>query len=224
MKRKNLFISVALLTIVMTWAGLSPAAGKPAEASKSDKLLLKISDDGNMAMRAVRFARVEIFNGQPEAAEKRLDQAKKGLEAAEKQAPELTAILAKQADESKKTAKEMSDLIPIDVSLTLSDDFVATPEKSAKIKEANEHLRKGEHAKAIEILRQADIGIVFSRVLMPLHATIKRVDSGIALLKDHKYYEANLALKSAEDGLIVDTVMVNEPIMPKKTKPQEKKK
>ena len=36
------------------------------------------------------------------------------------------------------------------------------------------------------------------------------------MLKDEKYYEANLALKGAEDGVITDTVLLYEPLKPEK--------
>jgi hypothetical protein len=66
-------------------------------------------------------------------------------------------------------------------------------------------------------LREADIGLSVSRVLMPVKDTITHVDKAIELFGEHKYYEANLSLKAAEDGLIVDSVLLYEPIVaPKK--------
>jgi len=58
---------------------------------------------------------------------------------------------------------------------------------------------------------------------MPLKATAKHVDTAISLLKEHKYYEANLALKAAEDGLITDTVLLAEPVTSGKDDTKEKK-
>ena len=120
--------------------------------------------------------------------------------------------------------KPQTNLIPIDAWLVLSEDFVPTPEKTAKIKEANEHLKKGARGKAVEILRAADIGVAVTRVLMPLKATIKDVNQASTLLKEHKYYEANLALKGAQDGLIMDTVGLDAPAVPAKKESTPKKK
>ena len=40
---------------------------------------------------------------------------------------------------------------------------------------------------------------------MPLKQTIAKVEKASEMLDDGKYYEANLALKGAEDGMITDT-------------------
>ena len=48
--------------------------------------------------------------------------------------------------------------------------------------------------------------MTYSRVMMPLTATKKCLADAIKLADEHKYYEANLSLKAAEDGVIVDSV------------------
>jgi hypothetical protein len=118
---------------------------------------------------------------------------------------------------------EKSDYVPIDVWLVLSENFVATPEKNAKIKEANKNLKNGDKGKAVEVLRTADIDVSVSRMLMPLDATMKHVDTAIQLMSEHKYYEANLALKGAEDG-VVDSIMLAEPLTPASTDKAVEKK
>ena len=91
------------------------------------------------------------------------------------------------------------------------------------------HIRRSRFAAAVTViactfvvatLRAADVQVSATRMLMPLAATVKHVDSALSLLKEHKYYEANLALKAAEDGLITDTVLLTEPT---KTTPEKKK-
>jgi hypothetical protein len=200
-----------MLMVVMSVLAVESGFAAAAKDTKEAKILEKVSNEGRLAIAEVRWARVAIFEGQPEQGEKLVEKAKKNLMVAEKQVPKLAV--------AKKTIK----FIPIDAALVLSEDYVATPEKQAKIKEANEHLRKGESAKAIESLRQADIAVSVSRVLMPVKSTLSHVDQAVSLMKDHKYYEANLALKGATDGLIVDTVMLYEPIKPAKKKPAKKK-
>jgi hypothetical protein len=194
-----------------------------ATESKDEKILEKVSREAGTAMRDVRFARVAIFDGQPEVGEKLLDSAKKNLVTTEKNAPELVVTVKSEQKVGDKTvathkATQTTDFVPIDAQLGLSEDFVPSPEKQTKIKEANEHLKKGESAKAIEVLRAADIGVSVTRVLMPLKATLTHVDKAIALIKEHKYYEANLALKAAEDGLITDSILLYEPVTPEKKK------
>jgi len=219
---------VVVVFVVVSF-GLVMAGGVAmAKESKSDKILEQVSKEGFTAMQDVRFARVAIFDDHPKVAEKYLNEAKKKLAAAEKEAPELTVTVRSEqtvGDEtiSKHETAQTSDFVPIDARLVLSEDFVPTPEKKAKIKEANEHLKKGDRTKAVEVLRAADIGISVTRVLMPLKLTIDHVDGAIAMFNDHKYYEANLALKGAQDGLIMDTVLLYAPVAPAKESQSETK-
>jgi hypothetical protein len=169
-----------------------------------------------MAMREAGFARVAIFDGELDQAKTLIEQAQTHLKGAKKNAPEITVTVKavekigdKTIDSSKMT--ETNDFIPIDTSLTLAEDFVATPEKTEKIKEANEHLRKGNHEKADEILKDAGIDVSVTRFLVPLDFVTSQVDKASSLLKDHKYYEANLALKGALDSMVTDTVLFYEP-------------
>ena len=60
-------------------------------------------------------------------------------------------------------------------------------------------------------MREAGIGVSVSRVLLPVKDTVKHVDKAMELMKAHKYYEANLALKAAEDGTIVDSALLYDP-------------
>jgi len=184
--------------------------------SKESKILEQVSNESNMAMRDLRWARVALFDGKTDSAKTYLDEAKKNLETAEKDAPQMIVTINtknKIGDKtvSSKEVTETSDYVPIDAWLVLSEDFVATPEKNAKIKEANDHLKNNKKDEALEVLHSADIDVSVGRMLMPLGATLKHVDKAIDLMKEQKYYEANLALKDAEDGLIEDSVMIVAP-------------
>ena len=223
MNRKNLMKSWTAITIAVLGVFLLADISAAADAGKQEQILDKVSQEGYIAMQEAGFARISIFDGQLDEASKLLEKAKLHLETAKKNAPELTVTIKtvekmgnKTIDSAKVT--ETHDLIPIDAALTLADDFIATPEKTAKIKEANEHMKKGEHAKAHEILKAAGIGVSVSRVLMPLDFVTSQVEKAYALIKDHKYYEANLALKGATESLIVDTVLLYEPAPVQKKK------
>jgi hypothetical protein len=219
---------LAVILLAASLVGVATGAATTTKETKADKFLEQISKESATAMRQLRFARVAIFDGQPERAEKYLYSAKENLSKAQTGAPKLTVTVKSQKKVGGKTItkqeeKETTDLVAIDAWLGLSEDFIASPEKKAKIKEANEHLKKGESGKAIDILRAADIGVSVTRVFMPVKATLKHVDKAIGLLKNHKYYEANLALKGAEDGLISDTVLLYEPVKAKTKSGSEKK-
>lgn len=186
-----------------------------APKSEAEKTLLKLSQDGYSAMRFIHAARIALFNGKTETVPGLLHSAKASLEAAEKEAPTFALkinemVRGRNVENESESGK--IDLIPIDATLALADDYVPTPEKAAHIAKANEHLKKGQHKEALQELRLAEIDVNYTRILMPMKATTKHVEQAIKLLGDHKYYEANLALKAAEDGLTIDTVNVAEPV------------
>ena len=52
------------------------------------------------------------------------------------------------------------------------------------------------------------IGVIENQYLMPLNQTRKAVAQAQKLLKAGKYYEANLVLKGAEEGIVVDSEML----------------
>jgi hypothetical protein len=182
--------------------------------------LMKVSNDGYSAIRAMHSARIAIFNGDTKLAREMLEKAKKDLDAAKKDAHTFAAD-AKAAGHDKrgsgKSASDKMDLIPIDGGIAIADTFVPSAEKKAHIEKANEHLKSGRSKEAIEELRLGEIDVVFSRVLLPLVTTEKRLADAEKLVNEHKYYETNLALKAAEDGVIYDSVDLSGTPVPAST-------
>jgi hypothetical protein len=236
----------ALFTAVLTiFCSLSPFAfaqqdnaaqsGKTKDSvvsaaspkDEAEKTLMKLSQDGFSAMRSVRAARIALFNGKTESVSELLSAAKVSLEAAEKEAPSFMVkvnetLNGKNVENETETRKV--DLIPIDATLAVADDYIPTNEKKLHIAKANEHFKKGQHKEAMNELRLAEVDLNYTRTLMPITATMKRVDQAIKLLAEHKYYEANLALKAAEDGLTVETVNLAEPVSKHKATAKPAKK
>jgi hypothetical protein len=197
-------------------------ASKKADTSSQETL--KMCHEGFGAMRAVRAARVAIFNGEPKAATKLLNAAQRDLRFALKEAP--TFLTTMEASVDGKVVAAGVDIakenwIPIDGQVTLSDTYVASPENEKHIKNANEHFKNGETKKAIEELHLASIDVKCTRVLMSLTKTMHCVADAAKLLDEQKYYEANLALKTAEDGLVIDTTNVFAVPTGKTEKPKE---
>ena len=182
---------------------------------QTDATPTKLSQDGFAAIRSVRAARLAIFNGKLEMVSEQLTKAKELLDKAEKEAPSFTvktdaSINGKNVETDTETGT--IDLIPIDATLALADDYTPTREKSAHIAKANEHFKKGQKEEAFEELHLADVDINYTRVMMPLASTRKHVEQAIKLVGEHKYYEANLALKAVEDGLTLDSINLLEPV------------
>ena len=154
----------------------------------------RISEQGLYAMRDVQVARLALFHGDPEKAN------------------EASALLsddstewAKFAKPGKKTNVNDDQYIVINASVGISESYVATPEKEAAIKIANEKMAKGDKKGAMEELRLAGVGVMENQYLMPLKQTRNALADAQKLLDKKQYYEANLALKGAEDGIIVDS-------------------
>jgi len=202
-------IASAMFVIAHTSA-VQSAEKAPAKNGLSQDLT-KVSKDGFSAFRAIHVARIAIFNGETKAASEMLEKAKTDLDAATKDAQAYAAD-AKVADHGKSGDKaaggkmDKMDLIPIDGEIAIADTFVPSDERKKHVEAANEHLKSGRSKEALEELRLGEVDVVFTRLMLPLEATKKRVADAQKLAGEHKYYEANLALKAAEEGLIIDSV------------------
>ena len=94
--------------------------------------------------------------------------------------------------------------------MTLGEDYVVTPEKSASMAKANKQLKKGQKKEAMETLKLANTDINFVLEVAPLDKTISGVQNAARLMRDAKYYEANQALKGVEDGMRYDMETADE--------------
>jgi len=186
-----------------------PAISAAAKPSAQEQALFKFSEAGHSAMRDIRGARSAVFNGEPKLAIKLMGSAKTLVAQAEKEAPVFdttsTMVVGGKVVGTTSDRRELKS-VPVDGQLVLADDLVMTPEKKAHIDKANEHIKKGEHAKAREELRLGEIDMTYSRSWMPIEQSKKHLEQAIKLAGDGKYYEANLALKAIEDGVSTDSV------------------
>ncbi len=186
--------------VVLAKQTSEPAAmASKQAASKADyDHMMKLSDDGFRAVRDVRAARIAIFNAAPDKASKNLDEAISDIGKAQKDAK--TFVGRSNATDS------FEDWIPVDATIDISDNFTVDAEKKQHVAEANAHLKAGNGHEAVEKLKLAEIDVNLTRFMMPVRATTNHLKVAKSLLDKKKYYEANLALKAAEDGLVVDTV------------------
>ena len=203
-------VVVSLLTLTLAFGSLCLAADKTVKTDTQttpSQEMMKVSQDGFTAMRAIRAARVAIFNGEPKVAENMLTQAKNNLQAAWRNASFLDAKFApKGKTTTTETQGTTTDWLPIDGQVALAETYVPSPEKAEHINKANKYFKDGQSKAAIEELRLGEIDVNYTCVLMPWDATMKCVTEATKLADEHKYYEANLVLKAAEDGLIIDSV------------------
>lgn len=187
----------AILASSSVWAsGEVPTATK--KQTQQSVAAERISEQGLYAMRNIQVARLALFHGEPEKAKELTNEA--------------SALLADDSTEWKKFAKSgkktnLGDdqYIVINATVGISERYIATPEKKAAIKIANEKMAKGDKKGALEELRLIGVGVIESQYLMPLKQTRHALADAQKLLDKKQYYEANLALKAAEDGIIVDS-------------------
>ncbi|MCC6195174.1 MAG: YfdX family protein [Burkholderiales bacterium] len=194
-----------------TAAAKQDAVAAASQKAKDDAMI-KTVDEAYLAMREVQAARLAIFNGSPDQAQKFISQAKANMQLAQGKAKDFAINTQKQAASG-------DAYIPIDTSLALSEGFKATKEKQAAIDKANQHLAKGEHKNAVEVLRLANIDLTESAALIPAKAVLSHINDAATLIGEKKYYEANLALKAAEDAVIVEAYSVDAiPVQGQKVK------
>ena len=211
-------IVAALLGTTMLAGAVSaqqtPAAPAPTMQQKAEAArdFMTLSADGAVAFRTLHMARIAIFEADPVVAKKLLADTRAALAKAKvdstafmKAEGDLKAPKGMNAAPGAVSAPAVAGL-PIDGQLTLGEDFVATPAKAAAVAEANKHLEKGQRKEAIEKLKLADVNVVFTMALAPLDRTMADVDMAAKFMDEGKYYEANAAMKKAEDGVRYDSV------------------
>ncbi len=174
------------------------SASTPHVTTQQVKAADEIAVQGLNALRNVQLARVALFQGNPQKAEKLVNHAATLL-------ADDSVDWSKFVRSDKKTNLSNDSYVAIDASMGISEDYVASPEKQEAIKRANKKLEKGDKKGAIEDLRLAGISVMENICLMPLKQTRNAVAEAQKLMGEHKYYEANLALKGAEDGVIMDS-------------------
>jgi hypothetical protein len=196
------------------------AQGKAAPSQKEDAAVLndvaKVSQQGALAFRAIHLARRAIYSADPTLAKEDIDEAVKALSKAQTD----SAILEKAEADLKPPkgapapaggeapSTEKIKWLPFDGTMAVADDFVATPEATKAVAEANGHLAKGEKKAALEKLKLARIDLVFTTALAPLDKTIAGVNEAKTDIDQGKYYEANAALRKVEDSVRYDTTSV----------------
>ncbi|HEY3592087.1 MAG TPA: YfdX family protein [Buttiauxella sp.] len=175
-------------------------AAATAQLQKEAADVMQVAVQGANAMRDVQFARLALFHGEPASAKKLTDDAATLLK-------DDSIDWAKFVKTDAKAKMIDDQYVIINATVALSEDYVATPAKESAIKSANEKMAKGDQKGAMDTLRLAGIGVMENQYLMPLNHTRKAIAQAQKLLETGKYYEANLVLKGAEDGIVVDSEM-----------------
>ncbi|EGT0639075.1 MULTISPECIES: YfdX family protein [Citrobacter] len=172
-----------------------------ANVQKEAADIMQVAVQGANAMRDIQLARLALFHGQPDSAKKLTNDAASLLAGDSSDWAKFVKAAPK--------AKMIDDqYVIINATIALSEDYIATPEKESAIKTANGKMAKGDWKGAVDTLQLAGISVLQTQYLMPLNQTRKAVASAQKLLSTGKFYEANLVLKGAEEGIVIDSEMV----------------
>jgi hypothetical protein len=229
---KNVPVKLSTLALLMSAIFAYPALAQAAEDTKplrsagaaptggqKDKDMSQFSQAGHSAMMNIGDARLAIFNGEPKTAMKLMESAKTFLAQADKDAPSTGGVTP--ADKANPGAMNTMGpkirSVPVDGQLSLADDFVMTPEKKVHVDKANESFKTGDHATGLEELRLGAIDVNYTRWWLPIAPTESHLDQAIKLANESKYYEANLALKSIEDSVTMDSISFSDLPTPTKS-------
>jgi hypothetical protein len=189
----------------------NPAAAKPKTATTAAKReLLKVSENAMHTMRNVHNARLAIFDGQPEQAQTFVDAAVVRIGATLKDAEKYAVDVKEPMDDDA--------YVPYDTSLTVLDTFKPNKEDVKHIATANEYLHQGKKQQAMEALGLVDVRFATTIRLVPVKLAKQHIDAAEKLVSEHKYYEANLALKALEDAVIIETFSIDKTPTPEKKK------
>jgi len=193
-------------------AAVAPRQAATATTDDAAKAVLRYSQAGQDAIDDVRFARLDLFDGNTDLAMKDMKAAQKSLMAAKAEAPSFaTSTQVKVQGKVVGVDKDRftADLVPVDGDLVLADHMLQPPKHASLLARARKFLSKGDKAGAIDTLRQGDVAVSYQRRWIPLADSAKRLDQAISLASQHKYFDANLALKGIEDHMLTDTVDVD---------------
>ncbi|KXF74841.1 hypothetical protein ATN84_21675 [Paramesorhizobium deserti] len=186
-----------------------PSQPTPAQIAAIKKLNV-ISDEGYSAVRGIALARLAIFQGQPDRAKTILTTVKQNLDQAQASTADLAEKLKQAGGPQDEIAAIQSGQVPIDFAVGVDDDYTVTPENAKHIANANQHLGSGNTQKAVEELKLANSNVFVTETDAKLPVLEKAVDDALAQLSGQKYYEANLALMKAGDGITVRSLSQNQ--------------
>ncbi|EAV2220633.1 YfdX family protein [Salmonella enterica] len=160
-----------------------------------------IAKTGNAVMQDVQLARLALFDGDTRGAKRLLNDANEKINDDQ---TDWTRYIKK----NKKTPVDGDNYVIINARIAVSEDYQESEVKNKAIHNANEKLKKGDKKGAIEVLKLAGISVSESQILMPLKTTRDDIRKAIELFNDGKFYQTNLMLLSAEQGVVTDTEVI----------------
>ncbi|MDN5787958.1 YfdX family protein [Pseudorhodobacter sp.] len=204
MKTSNKFVVAAVAGLLATTSlgsvaafATTPDAATTQQAPyATQKELLKTADQALVTLKSVHSARVALMDNEIDVGAAKVADAKDALTQGE------TDLKALRVADTEKTDAQ-ADYLPFDVSMMLTDSFQPTDANKAAVKKAQDQMSSGDKNAAIDTLRLASVDVNISAAMLPESASMDNLNKAADLIKQKNYFDANLALKSIEDSVIV---------------------
>ena len=110
------------------------------------------------------------------------------------------------ANQGNPSGNQMVEGLPVDASITVAEDFSASPEKKAAVADANKSLSNGDRKGAVEKLKLSGVNIDVVVLAVPLNDTIAKVQQASNMINDGKDDEASQLIKQVQDSARSDVM------------------
>ena len=172
----------------------------------------KFSKDGNNAFRAIRDARLAIFDGQANKAKTDIDNAQTALQKAKSDDSVFTKAESElkqpagmtQSGTTTTASTTPTAWLPVNGTMAVDEDYAASPAKAKGVAKADTQLKQGDRKSAMQTLKLADVGVVVIIAVAPLQSTLSGIDKAKQLADAGHFFQANQALKAVEDSVRFD--------------------
>lgn len=158
--------------------------------------MLKTADDALQALTDVHAARLALAADDMDGAHTNLSSA---MDAFNKSQDSWKALTVSDTEDPASAER----FLPIDVAMSLGENFVPTPETGEALKAAKAQFQTGSDDKALDTLRVANVDVNVSAALVPVSATMDSLQQAQAALKSGDKVAADKALGAIEQSIVV---------------------
>ena len=93
--------------------------------------------------------------------------------------------------------------LPVDGTVSLTEDYSLQPAKAKAVTDANSSLAKGDRKGAMEKLKLAGVDVDTAVAVVPLQQTISDVHDAAQLIDSGKYYEGSQKLRAVQTSTVI---------------------
>ena len=114
------------------------------------------------------------------------------------------------------TEQVQPDLVPLDAALNEVEDFARAPAAHAQGDKGDRGAGTGSRAGASKDIQAVDAALMYEETDLPLAATRTFLQSAQDALSRHDLKRADLLLRAAQDHVVTQSIVVDEPLVPAK--------